>query len=134
MLRPALELGSNRALVTTTILCLPIPCLIPRFSPRFSAQPAHLVLTSRKTLPISIIWGAAAFQRCGPVGHLRNEADNLVSSSTCLRLEKDLCKTKPVWDHPWGCWSYWDNQVCAALGLKQVSEARQSLEGKRGLC
>ena len=40
-------------LITTKILLLPIPHPVPRFSPTFSAQPAHLVPTSRGTCSLA---------------------------------------------------------------------------------
>lgn len=55
VLQPALELCSNRTPSTTGAphhhFFLPILCPFPRFSPRFSAQPAHLLPISRKTQP-----------------------------------------------------------------------------------
>lgn len=94
MLEPVLDLGSNR--VPNVIdadhhrdsfpsYSLPNSEIFTWiFSPTGTSGPDQ-----QENLLISMR-GAVAIQSCGVVGHLRNDTDNVVSSSTCLRLEKDL--------------------------------------------
>lgn len=64
-------------------LFLPISYPIPRVSLRFLPD-------LQEKLLICIIRESGASHSSALVGHLRNEVDNLVSSSTCLSLGKDL--------------------------------------------
>lgn len=88
------------------------PFLIPRFSPRCSAQGAHLVLSSRKTHSL----GEQQLAKLGASG-----ADDVVSSSTCLRLEKDLWQSQTSLGTFLGLLVVLEQQVCSAPGLKWVS-------------
>ncbi|XP_039235645.1 uncharacterized protein LOC120322949 isoform X2 [Pipra filicauda] len=82
---------------------------IPRFSHRLSG-PNH----QEKRL-ICILREFGASQGCGLVGHLRN--DNLVSSSTCLRLGKDVWQRETSLGPSPVCWCYWDSQGKCSRGL-----------------